>query len=145
MTYRLELKLLGVPTPGRNARRVWQATHRDTQAWRRAVAFGATGRTPPKPLRRARVVFKRFGERELDFTNLVDSFKALEDGLVGAGILADDKPANYVGGHPDYAQERVARGREHVTIVVTGETPADAEDCFDHAERSRREEGGPPR
>lgn len=138
--YALHVRLLGVPTPERNSRRHWRVTRKEIQTWRRAVAFAVRGRQPPTPLGCARVVFTRHGERKLDYTNLVESFKPIEDGLVRAGVLEDDREENYIGGHPEYRQERAPRAAQFVTIDVTGETDR-AETAVHHADRSGHQEG----
>ena len=62
----------------------------------------AQGGGPPKPLTVALVTLTRHSSREPDPDNLATSFKSILDSLVKAGVLADDKPQNFVGGHPVY-------------------------------------------
>lgn len=73
-------------------------------------------RWPAKPLERARVTIVRCSTREPDFENLTQGGKFILDGLVKAGVLADDAPK--VIGRPDYQWEPAPRGKGCVRVRV---------------------------
>lgn len=116
--YRLEIELVGLPTPERNARRHWITQNKETQAWRRAVGFAVLGREPDEPLPVARVVFVRHSAREPDPRNLEESFKSVEDALVVAGILENDTSQNFAGGRPEILWEKAPPKKGFITITV---------------------------
>lgn len=116
--YRIEIELVGLPTPERNSRRHWRTVRKEIQRWRRAVGFAVLGREPPRPLEKAYVRFVRHSAREPDPTNLAESFKAVEDALVVAGIMADDQSYNYAGGKPDVRWQEAPPKRGYITVLV---------------------------
>lgn len=73
---------------------------------------------PDNPLERSRVVLIRASSREMDYDNLVSSFKPVLDVLQEHGILANDKPSNFIGGHPEYLQEPSGVGKGHCRVEV---------------------------
>ena len=73
-------------------------------------------RWPAKPLDRAEVTITRCSANQPDYDGLVQGGKFLLDGLVKAGVLADDSPA--VIGIPVYHWEHAPRGSGCVLIAV---------------------------
>lgn len=120
--YRLFLRLLGLPTMERNARRHHRARADETARWRSAVAFAALGKTPGKPLERAYVRLCRHSESEPDPTNNSDGFKAIEDGIVGAGILVDDKSRYYAQGRPVASWAWAPARKGFVSVLIEDAT-----------------------
>lgn len=51
-----------------------------------------TVKRPPTPLSRVAITFTRYSEQRPDYGNLVNSFKAVLDGLIVHGIITDDNP-----------------------------------------------------
>jgi len=75
---------------------------------------------PKRPLQRSCVRLVRHSSRQPDYDNMVISAKPIVDGLVRAGVLADDRPANFVGGHPEYVWEKTKRAEKgFITVEVT--------------------------
>ena len=74
------------------------------------------GRWPSKPLDRAAVTITRCSSSEPDFDGLVQGGKFLLDGLVKAGVIADDKPS--VIGQPVFRWEKAPPKQGCVRIVV---------------------------
>ena len=82
------------PTP--NSRRHWRTTHRDNKVWKEAAywsAIDATSEWEEDPLITKGTVAIEFvvpDRRRRDLDNLISSSKVLTDGIVAAGVLADD-------------------------------------------------------
>ena len=78
---------------------------------------------PASPIERADLTFTRRSSRECDYTNLVSSFKLIEDLLQpnsrrnpgGLGIIAGDDPAHVSTRH---IQEKCKRKAAGVVIVI---------------------------
>lgn len=89
------LELDGHPPPPNRLHTHWVDAWRRTSAWRDAVCLLARARRPPKPYARARLVatlvYRRRPFRDRD--NATASLKGAIDGLVLAGVLAGDGPA----------------------------------------------------
>jgi len=134
VSYSLDVKVLGLPTPERNARRHWKPSLDEKLATYDAIEFAVLGKRPVAPLMRARVVFTRHSATRPDPTNLVESWKYAEDGLVRSGILVNDKAENYVGEAPDYCWEPAPMGHGFITIHVEEEGSADNGEKEDHIE-----------
>jgi len=115
--FRLELKIHGLPKMS-NAllRSGWKAKHGHARQWKRRVWAVAWPYRPAKPLDRVKLTLTRCSSSEPDADGLVSGFKSVIDGLVEAGILVNDRPANI--GFPDYRWEYCVKGKGHLIIVV---------------------------
>ena len=81
------------PTP--NSRRHWRAVHADNTKWKTVAWMSANkavpGRRMPNIQRAAVAIeFVVPDRRHRDLDNLIASTKPLTDGIVAAGVLADD-------------------------------------------------------
>lgn len=81
------------------------------------MALAVGNRNPKEPLEYAEIIYTRYSSRVLDYDNLVNSFKAVQDGLVAAGVLKDDKVKNV--GHPRYFYSKVPQKEGYITIEVS--------------------------
>ncbi len=120
MSYRAEAIFHGLPPLQSHRRRAhWAQVHREDRVWKQAVHWRFATRAPSAPLSHAGVTCIRVSMQEPDYDNLVHSFKPLLDGLVAARVLEDDKPRNFVGGHPDYHWRKAPRrAMQHVVVRV---------------------------
>jgi hypothetical protein len=89
---------------------------KERNTWREATILACKRNEPPEPLQRARVWFTRYSTIEPDFTNLVQGFKHIEDGLVEAGIIVDDKPS--IIGQPSCTWEKASPKHGKVRVRV---------------------------
>lgn len=115
----LDLTLDGLPPMNTADRTHHWSAYRLKRAWEGKVCAAVLhelGRWPERPLDRARVTITRCSTREPDFENLTQGGKFLLDGLVKAGVLADDSPK--VIGRPEYLWEAAPRGAGSVRIRV---------------------------
>jgi Holliday junction resolvase RusA-like endonuclease len=116
MTYSATIKIAGLPkTP--NARMHWALKMAEVKTWRRRVALAFRAHSPDVPLHRANLVFTRLSASRPDFDNLVASFKAAQDGLIDARIIAND--TFDVVGTPTYLWEKVSPKNGAIKIQVT--------------------------
>lgn len=122
MPYRLEITIQGLPkTTNSGGRLHWSKKIKEAKLWKRrvqAMVLISSVREPLNPLKFARVICIRYSSGECDYDGLVSSFKHPIDGLVAAGVLENDKMTNFVGGHPDYFQEKCLRGKGKIKIIV---------------------------
>ncbi len=138
--YRLEVEILGVPMlPNRLGSKHWSVRSKHAREWRYKVkAHCMWAGRPDKPLELAKVRIDVYRKRLADPDGVVASIKPILDGLqphvparaavvgnaiapalIGAGIIADDRAANFVGGKAEVNQYKTAKGeRERVVIVV---------------------------
>lgn len=114
--YYLKIMLSGLPTGG-NSRQSWRAKYAETTKWKKAVFFATKGKLPPKPLKKVRLKYTRCSSNKMDWDNLVISFKAIQDGLVDAGIMRDDKVKN-IPELPVYEQNMAKKGEGKVWIEI---------------------------
>lgn len=95
--YALEIELQGLPKTTNGSHQHWRVKHAQSKAWKTRVFALSWPKRPAQPLKRAKITYTRFSSTQPDFDNLVISFKAIQDGLRQAGIIADDKQANVIG------------------------------------------------
>lgn len=93
----------------------WMQEHRRRKKWHRMVGQWLMGRTPPRPIQRARVVFTRCSSVEPDYDGLVHGFKPIRDALVKWGVLEDDRPRNLEG---VYLWEKALRKQGKVRVEI---------------------------
>ena len=118
MTYSLSFELPGLPKMNSSDRLNRWASIKERDKWREATILACKGKAPIEPLKRARVWFTRHSTTEPDFTNLVQGFKHVEDGLVDAGIIVDDKPS--IIGQPTVTWVKASPRHGKVTVRVEG-------------------------
>jgi hypothetical protein len=116
--YSIFIKINALPkSVNQTGRLHWAVKTKIVNEWKALVCLAIGSRKPPKPLEFASIVYTRHSSRQLDYDNLVNSYKAVQDGLVTAGILLDDKVKNI--GHPVYHWEKAPQKDGFITIQVT--------------------------
>jgi hypothetical protein len=116
--YKIEFELPGLPaTVNSMGRKHWTVKTREAKKWRQAVVFAVGSKKPPKPLARAKVRFVRVSSTAIDSDNLAGSFKHVQDGLIDAGVLENDKYANI--GMPVYEWRQGKPKQGHIQVTVT--------------------------
>ena len=117
--YRIALSLGGLPkTTNAGGRAHWAAKAKEAREWINLVSMAVRNVRPPTPLTQATLSLTRYSTREPDFDGLVSSFKHIIDGLVRAGVIADDKPS--VIGQPAFWWHKAPPKMGHVLIQVSG-------------------------
>jgi len=114
--YEVKIRLEGLPTGG-NSRQHWRAKHAETKKWKNAILKALGNRIPEKPLEKVKLRYTRASSNVMDWDNVAISFKAIQDGLVEAGVMVDDKVKN-IPEMPIYDQVKAPRGKGYVTIEV---------------------------
>lgn len=136
MPYKLVADLDGAPELPNALRRLhWRKAGEHSLYWRLYVMRAAGANIPPEPLERARVLIEVWRKRAPDPDNLVASVKPLIDGLQprsilkrggrlyaqpGAGVIADDRAANFEGGRAEVVFRQCKR-KERVRVRITVE------------------------
>ena len=117
--YSIDFTLPGLPKSQTNNWTKW-ARIKDKKRWVQEVWAATHGKLPKEPLKSARVHFTRCSATEPDFTNLVASFKHIEDALIEVGLIFDDAPECI--GRPGYAWQKVPpkEGRVRVRVDELG-------------------------
>lgn len=116
MTYALEITIPRLPKINSSRRGSRWADIKEKELWAYEVRVAVRGKKPPEPLKRAKVTYIRHSSLPPDYTNLVQSFKHPEDGLVRAGIIEDDSMK--VIGRPDVRWEKTKRLEGRITMLV---------------------------
>ena len=114
--YHLKLDLPGLPRINTSDNRHWRVRQREKKDWYFLVWIESHRFVPESPLVRAQVRITRHSSSEPDYENLTQGGKHILDGLVRAGVLADDKPS--VIGQPEYRWEKAPPRKGHVTVEV---------------------------
>jgi len=113
----IDFELEGAPPLLLNARLHWRSKNRQRSDWQERVMEAVKPMTPPAPFERAFVRYTRYcGFQEPDYDNLVSSWKWIQDALVRAGILTDDRRAD-IETHYDWEKARPADKRVRVQVV----------------------------
>lgn len=117
----LDFELPGLPpmnTAGSHGGSHWSRTiiKRKWEGKVVSAVLEALRRWPAEPLERARVTIVRCSTREPDYDNLAQGGKFILDGLVKAGVIADDSPQ--VIGRPDYRWEKAPPAKGCVRVRV---------------------------
>lgn len=116
--YKIFIRIDALPKSiNQTGRLHWAAKTKIINEWKNLVCLAVGSRKPVKPLEFASIVYTRYSSRQLDYDNLVNSYKAIQDGLVSAGIILDDKIKNI--GHPVYHWEQAPQKNGFITIQVT--------------------------
>lgn len=118
MTKKIEYVIPGLPKLMSNARMHWRAKHAELGRWKSVTRNTALmGKLPPSPLTKAHLILTRYAPGvQPDFDNLVSSWKGVIDGLVEAGVIADDKPS--VIGSPEFYWERANSKEKRIKIEI---------------------------
>jgi hypothetical protein len=114
----ISLKIPGLPKRTNNSRSHWRAKHAEAKKWKTLVANHARiyADIPKKPWANAHLTLTRHSSVRPDYDGLVSSFKHVIDGLIEAGIIANDKHENI--GISTYLWEKCPPRDGHITIVV---------------------------
>lgn len=130
--YKLVITIPGLPPTynaiGRKSRWVLMDNARK---WKDNVRFAVGRFLPSKPLEKARVEIIRCSTTQGDYDGLVQAAKPLLDGLVEAGVLADDSMK--VIGVPTYGWEKAEKKKGCVKICVEEWV---MNDCINDSERA---------
>jgi hypothetical protein len=117
MSYSLIFEIRGLPKTGNELLRGhWKTRTGVARTWKRRIWASCWHLKPDSPLIKAKLTLTRFSSRECDFDNLVSSFKSCIDGLVEAGILANDKRENI--DQPSYlwVKAKPKQGKIHIRV-----------------------------
>jgi hypothetical protein len=116
--YRLEIQLPGLPktTNRKSSFGHWAQRKAEADKWKNMVDLACMGKRPQKPLKTARIAYIRHSSVEPDFDGLVSTFKHIQDGLILAGIIENDKPSNI--GQPSFRWFREKPGKGFVEVLV---------------------------
>lgn len=138
MGYRLQVRIEGVPLLARTLMsKHWREQSDHAKKWRTLVKLAVGNRRPEKPLPFSRVTIEMWRKsNEPDPENLAFSGKHLLDGLrpggvflrkgkavvnIGAGVIADDRAANFEGGRAEVIWHRCKKGTKPHTIITVEE------------------------
>lgn len=112
----------------------WRARRRHDRSWKQLV-WGALLESyrggGVVRMERAHIAYTRYSAAIPDRDNLVASFKAVQDGLVEAGLLPSDAPTVVTA---EYHHELCKRGEGRVTVRVE-ELPTPQQVCDEAHER----------
>jgi len=112
----IEFEIPGVPPLLLNARLHWRSVHAKRGKWKSWVETALLGQVPPEPFDRALVIYTRCcGYKEPDYDNLVSSWKWIQDGMVEAGLLGEDRRSNI---EPYYLWERAKPSEKRIRVQV---------------------------
>jgi Holliday junction resolvase RusA-like endonuclease len=92
MTYEIEIHDLP-KLPNNMMYKHWRTKHNEAVKWKKRVLEACLyAKITKLQLHHATLTYERYSSRQPDFDSLVMSFKHVQDGLVEAGVLVDDKP-----------------------------------------------------
>lgn len=117
MIFSIEIK--GLPKIISNGSKgSWRGAWAEGNKWKRAIheALVINKISLETPLEKAHLRLTRFSSIEPDFDGLVISFKHVIDGLVRAGVLANDKISNI--GQPEYFWQKTKANHGKIKIEV---------------------------
>lgn len=106
------------PTINLIGRSHWAVEASNARKWKSYVALAVGRKLPSSPLERAKITLIRHSSNEPDYDGLVSSMKATIDGLVGCGVLKNDKMSNI--GVPNYLWRKARRGEGKISVIVEG-------------------------
>lgn len=97
-----ELEILDLPElPNKSVYKHWKHKWNNTCKWKKRVMHECyLHKIHGLNLEIAKLFYERHSSKEPDFDNLVASFKPVQDGLIEAGVIQDDKTKNI--GQPSY-------------------------------------------
>lgn len=112
--------LPGLPKSLNGAHGHWRVAAAERKTWRTAAALSARAAWRKagnsEPLSAAWIKCTRFSYREMDFDNLVASFKGCIDGLKDAGVIQDD--SSRIIQAREYAWRPAAQKNGRIEITV---------------------------
>ena len=115
--YSLKIEIQGLPkTINAIGRKHWAVKMKEAQYWKATVGYSVADKRPPKPLKKARIVFIRYSSIPTDPDNLTSGFKHVLDGLICARVIENDKYVNI--GMPEYRWERAKPREGKIRIEV---------------------------
>ena len=114
--FKFAFELEGLPPMNTADGMHWRKRNKLKIDWEARVYYAVIHDRPENPLPKARVSVTRCSTREPDFENLAQGGKFLLDGLVKAGVIADDKPS--VIGQPEYLWIKAKPKHGSVRITV---------------------------
>jgi hypothetical protein len=116
--YRLYFELEGLPAMAniKSGKSHWRHAHKEATRWQHLVWAAVSNKRPIAPLQRVRLTLTRFSSVEPDYDGLTRGFKSIVDGLVKAGVLANDKLSNT--GAWNCYWHKAPRGKGKVLIIV---------------------------
>jgi hypothetical protein len=118
----ISFELPGLPKSMNGAHGHWRSAAAERKKWRElscghAIAAKQAAKLGGmKPWKQVKLTCTRSSSSQMDFDNLVASFKGCVDGLKDAGIIADDKDAVII--MRDYRCEWAPRGKGKIRIKV---------------------------
>lgn len=114
--FHYELVMVARPWLTANQRGSWQRSHRLISDWRTQAAWVAKAhRVPPLVAARVVVELRFITTRRRDPANWAPTGKAIVDGLVDAGVFADDDAGRVVG--PDMRLGKPSPQRYPMAVV----------------------------
>jgi crossover junction endodeoxyribonuclease RusA len=104
-----------------NDRAPWPVRQKQVRAWRDAAhRLARAHRIPPCERVRIQLCYVPRDDRRRDPLNLVASLKAVEDGIVDAGVIPDDNSAHHESVMPVITAKGPPRpGRNRLWVTVT--------------------------
>lgn len=118
--YRLVLELPGLPrmtNPSGAKSTHWRVVKAERDQWKGIVhSIAKAAGLPRAPCKTARLHLTRYSSVSPDPDGLVSGFKAIVDGLVEAGVLANDRFENI--GMPTYDWQKVKPKQGRIRVVV---------------------------
>lgn len=116
MKYVLQLELPGLPKGLNGSHGHFHKAARARKTWRNAAARVAYYRRPEKPLEAVKLTCIRYTASEMDYDNLVASFKPIIDGLRDAGVISNDNKK--VIEAQEYRCEKAPRKKGFIVVRV---------------------------
>lgn len=112
----IDFEIPGAPPLLLNSRLHWRSVHRQRRDWKDWVRTALIGKIPDEPWDEALVVYTRCcGYREPDYDNLVSGFKWIQDAMVEAGLLTEDRRSNI---ESHYLWERATPKEKRIRVQV---------------------------
>lgn len=115
--YEFEFTIPGLPpTTNSHGRAHWTVKAKLARKWRDLVVLAVGSNKPSSPLLRAKLTLTRGSSADLDPDGLVSSFKHIVDGLIDAGVIANDRTKNI--GFPTYNWEQCAKKNGFIRVHI---------------------------
>jgi hypothetical protein len=114
--YKRTEKINALPSLMNKSGHHWAVVEKARKQWHKWVDQAFMIGKPSKPISHCKLSLVRATANVCDYDNLVISFKPVVDGLVKAGIIADDDFQTVVDRH--YSFLKVPRKEAHILITV---------------------------
>lgn len=119
VNYCLEFSIPGLPkTMNELYSSHWRTRQSHKVKWHRDIYYCTFGKTPPKPLKKAKLELTRYSSFQPDDDNLRSSFKHIIDALVECKILENDRVENI--GTPDIKWSKIGPKKGFINIKIMG-------------------------